>query len=106
MQKIILSVCTSFAVAILISGCGVKPYVNSDTSEECATAQKKLLKVNHFTKVVNETSAFHLEESASAIVTPGITKSNNKRQMLRDAAKRKKALEKEQKELGCEIASK
>jgi hypothetical protein len=86
-----------------MTACGqVVPYVNTDTSDECLTVNKKLIKVNNFTQTVIQTRAFHLEEAAAAVVTPGITVSNNKRQMLRDSAKRKRELEAEHKALGCE----
>jgi len=103
MKNILLLTLSTLTMATLMTACGqVVPYVNTDTSDECATVNKKLIKVNNFTKVVTETRAFHLEESASAVVTPGITVSNNKRQMLRDAAKRKRELEAEHQSLGCQ----
>ncbi len=103
-QKLLLTL-ASFSMAILVSGCGqVQPYVNTDTSDECATVQKKLRQVDTFTKVVNDTSAFHLDEAADAITTPGITVSNNKRQMLRDAKKKRAVLTAEKQSLGCKTA--
>jgi UDP-N-acetylmuramoylalanine-D-glutamate ligase len=106
MKNSLLLTLSTLTVATLLTACGqAVPYVNTDNSDECATVNKKLIKVNNFTQAVTETRAFHLEESAAAIVTPGITVSNNKRQMLRDAAKRKRELEAEHKALGCETVA-
>ena len=106
MKKILLYSLTSLSVATFMTACGQSiPYINSDTEEECQTINKKLLKVDKFTKIVNETSAFHLEEAAAAVTTPGITTSNNKKKMLRDAKKRKAELQAEQQKLGCETVA-
>jgi hypothetical protein len=103
MQKNILLLCATLIAATLFTGCGqTMPSLSIDTEDECQTINKKLLKVDKFTKTVNATSAFHLEEAAAAVTTPGITASNNKRQMLRDAKKKKAALEAEHQKLGCE----
>ena len=103
MKKILLYTLASFSVATFMTACGQNiPYINSDTEEECQIINKKLLKVDKFTKMVNKTSAFHLEEAAAAVTAPGVTVSNNKKKMLRDAAKRKIELQAEQKNLGCE----
>ncbi|MEA3434641.1 MAG: hypothetical protein U9R13_08660 [Campylobacterota bacterium] len=78
----------------------------ADKTEECINIDKKLIKVDKFIEVVNNTSAFHLEEAARAIETPGITVSNNKKTMLRDANKKKAELESEHQKLGCETPKK
>ena len=107
MKKTLLLTLSSLSAAIFMTACGQSiPYINTDTADECATVDKKLLKVDSFIKVVNETSAFHLEEAASAIPVPGITASNNKPRMLRDADKRKAQLLAERQSLGCEAANK
>ena len=77
-----------------------------DKTEECMIIDKKLIKVDKFIEVVNNTSAFHLEEAAKAIETPGITMSNNKKQMLRDANRKKAELSAEHQKLGCETPKK
>jgi len=106
MKKILLYTLASFSVATFMTACGQNiPYVNTDTEEECQIINKKLLKVDTFTKVVNETSAFHLAEAAAAVTTPGITASNNKKKMLRDANKRKAELQAEQQKLGCKTVA-
>jgi hypothetical protein len=106
MKKILLYTLASLSVATFMTACGQNiPYINTDTEEECQTINKKLVKVDTFTKMVNETSAFHLEEAADAVTTPGITASNNKKKMLRDAKKRKTELQAEQQKLGCETVA-
>lgn len=106
MQKTLLMTLSTLTLVTLFTGCAqVTPSLNIDNEEECLTVQKNLLKVEKFTTTVEKTSAFHLEEAAVAMSVPKITVSNNKRQMLRDAAKRKKELEAEQRELGCEITT-
>ncbi len=57
-------------------------------SESCDTIDSKLMQVNEFIAMVNHTSAFHLEEKAAALTVPGITVSNNRKQMLKDAKKK------------------
>ena len=96
-------------MAVLMSACTnqMAPVVSSgDKTEECMNINKKLIKVDRFLTVVNDTSAFHLEEAARAIEAPGITVSTNKKQMLRDGNKKKAALLQEQQALGCEIPKK
>ena len=78
----------------------------ADKTEECMIINKKMVKIDNFITVVNDTSAFHLEEAARAIEAPGITVSTNKKQMLRDGNKKKTALLQEQQKLGCEIPKK
>jgi len=107
MKKTVLLILSSLTAAIFMTACGQSiPYINTDTVDECATVDKKLGKVDNFIKVVNETSAFHLEEAASAIPVPGITASNNKPRMLKDADKRKSQLLAERQSLGCEAVAK
>ena len=92
-----------------------KPSISSDTSADkvtvldntifssdtCAAINKKIMKLDRFTTMVNNTSAFHLEEKASALPVPGITVSNNKKHMLRDAKKKGVKLLKEYQKYGC-----
>jgi len=83
-----------------------KPVMSSDTSDECAAINKKIIRLNEFTTMVNSTSAFHLEEKAAALSVPGITVSNNKKKMLRIAEKKGVALLKEYQKYGCKISKK
>jgi len=106
MKNTLLITLSTLTFTTLFSACGqVSVSTHTNTEEECLTLQRNLYKVEKFTDTVEKTSAFHLEEAAIMMNVPKITVSNNKRQMLRDAAKRKKALEEEQKELGCEVAT-
>ena len=73
------------------------------SSDPCAAIDKKVRKLDRFTAVVKNTSAFHLEEKASAIPTPGITVSNNRKQMLRDADRKYAEYAAERKKYGCAI---
>jgi hypothetical protein len=79
-----------------------KPALSSDS---CDAIDKKLMKLDAFTTMVNHTSAFHLEEKATALPVPGITVSNNKKQMLRDAKKKEGELLQERQKQGCETPS-
>lgn len=109
MKQTLLLALSSFAIATLMTACTSQmPFVdtNADTDtgkqeKECISIDKKLIKVDKFIAVVKDTSAFHLEEVAAAIPTPGITVSNNKKQMLRDANRKKVELMKEHQRLGC-----
>jgi len=106
MKNTPLLIISIFTTSLLITGCGQSiPYVNTDTEEECVTVSRNLIKVETFTETVEKANAFHLEESAIALENPKISVSNNKRQMLRDARKRKVELEAEKKALGCDISS-
>jgi hypothetical protein len=78
-----------------------KPVMSSDTSDECAAINKKIIRLNEFTTMVNNTSAFHLEEKAAALPVPGITVSNNKKKMLRVAKKKGVKLLKEYQKYDC-----
>jgi len=103
MKNTLLLTLSSLTVATFMTACGQSvPHVNANTEEECISINRNLLKVEQFTQTVEKTSAFHLEEAAVALQVPKISVSNNKRQMLRDAAKRKEKLEAEHQKLGCE----
>lgn len=107
MKKTLLLLSSALAVSALLTACGqTVPYVNTNTEEECVTINKNLLKIDEFTTTVEKTSAFHLEEAAVALKNPKITSSNNKRQMLRDAAQKKVKLEAEHQKLGCDVVTK
>jgi hypothetical protein len=80
-----------------------KPALSSDT---CDAIDKKLIKLYEFMIMVNTTSAFYLEEKAAALSVPGITVSNNKKKMIKDAEKKQAELLAERKKQGCEISPK
>ena len=110
MKQTLLLTISSLSMVALMTGCSSQMasvgLSTADKTEECINIDKKLIKVDKFIEVVNNTSAFHLEEAARAIETPGITVSNNKKQMLRDANKKKAELESEHQKLGCETLKK
>jgi hypothetical protein len=84
------------AIGIFVTACSTNQITDemavvgnpSLSSDPCAAIDEKVLKLDRFTEVVKHTSAFHLEEKANAIPTPGITVSTNRRQMLKDAEKK------------------
>ncbi len=78
-----------------------KPVMSSDVSDSCAAINKKIMRLDEFITMVNNTSAFHWEEKAAVLLVPGITVSNNKKKMLRNAEKKGVELLKEQQKLGC-----
>ncbi len=110
MKKTLLLTISSLVIAAFMTACSSQMasvgLSSADKTEECMIIDKKLIKIDNFITIVNDTSAFHLEEAARAIETPGITVSNNKKQMLRDANKKKTELESEHQKLGCETPKK
>jgi hypothetical protein len=72
------------------------------SSETCDAIDKELIKLYEFSITVNNTSAFHLEEKIAAMPVPGITVSNNKKKMLRDAERKRAELLAERQKYGCE----
>ena len=110
MKQTLFLTISSLSIAALMTACtnqmasvGLSP---ADKAEECMIIDKKMIKIDNFMTVVNDNSAFHLEEAARAIEAPGITVSTNKKQMLRDANKKKAVLESEHQKLGCETPKK
>ncbi|GIU00794.1 hypothetical protein TSL6_13000 [Sulfurovum sp. TSL6] len=105
MKQTLLFTLSSFAIATLMTACSgqmadeIAPTLSSDP---CAALDKKILRLDRFTEVVRNTSAFHLEEKSTAILVPGITVSNNKKQMLRDAEKKQAEYAAQRQKYGCE----
>jgi len=106
MKHTLLLTLSSLSIAILIAGCSTQVAVpgisTADTEVECANLDKKLVKVDKFLKILENTSAFHLAEADLAMQVPGITASNNKPRMSKDANQRKSELLAERQKLGCE----
>ena len=108
MKQTLLFTLSSFIIATLMTACTGqmadkmavvgKPTLSSDP---CAAIDKKVMRLDRFTEVVKNTSAFHLEEKATALPVPGITVSNNKKQMLRDADKKYAEYAAERQKYGC-----
>ena len=110
MKQTLLLTIFSLTMATLMSACtqmteGMASVGKSNlTSNPCPAIDKKMMRLDRFTEVVKNTSAFHLEEKATAIPTPGITVSNNRKQMLRDADKKYAEYTAEREKYGCETA--
>jgi len=104
MKKVIAGSLASISLMILIAGCGqTVPGISSNTKfNECATINKKLIQVDEYIVKVDSMSAFHLEEAALAFENPKISTSNNKKDMLKDANRKKEALLADSQKYGCE----
>lgn len=109
MKQTLLLTLFSFAISVFMTACtsqmGDKLAVVGNptlSSDPCAAIDQKLIQLDEFTTMVNHTSAFHLEEKAAAMPVPGITVSNNKEHMLRDAKKKHAELVAERQKYGCE----
>ncbi len=103
MKRIITMGLASVTLFVLMTGCGQSvPGVSSKSSfDECGDIDKKLIAVDQYLINVDKTSAFHLEEAAHALENPRISTSNNKKDMLKDANRKKTKLLEEQRKLGC-----
>lgn len=106
MKHTLLLTLSAFTITVFITACSSKGDAVIVDKDECTDINKKLLKVDRFLELVNNTSAFHLAEAAEAITAPGITSSNNKPQMLRDGNKKKSELLAEHQKFGCEMPEK
>lgn len=106
MKHTFLLTLSSFMVIALLAGCaGQMASVglsSSNKEKECIDIDRKLVKVDQFLEVVNNQSAFHLDELAYTIPAPTITVSNNKTRMLKDGNKKRSDLLAEREKLGCE----
>jgi len=114
MKQTLLLTLFSFSISVFMTACTGQTADNladnlasvgksTLSSDPCAALDKKLFRLDRFTAVVKNTSAFHLEEKATAIPTPGITVSNNRKQMLKDADKKYAEYSAERQKYGCEI---
>ena len=106
MKKTLLFTLSSFALAVLITGCTgqtAAPQLSAaDKEDECMNLDRKLIKVDKFLEVLERNSAFHIAEADLTMSAQGITVSNNKPRMLKDANKRRTELLEEHQKLGCE----
>ncbi len=87
----------------VLTGCGQSvPGIQSKSSfNECTDINKKLLQTDEFIEKVERTSAFHLDEAAVALQNPRVSTSNNKKDMLKDANRRKAKLLADSQTYGC-----
>ena len=109
MKQILLYILSSFVIVAFMTACSGQmadkmAVVGESTlsSDPCAAIDVKVLRLDRFTEVVQNTSAFHLEEKATALPVPGITVSNNRKQMLRDAETKYAEYAAERQKCGCE----
>ena len=103
MRNYIINGVLGLSMVAIITGCGqTVPGVQSKSSfDECADINKKLLQTDEYILNVDRTSAFHLEEVAVALENPRVSTSNNKKDMLKDANRRKAKLMADSKKYGC-----
>ncbi len=110
MKQTLLLTLSSLSMVALMTACTNQMASSEPTTvnniQECKDIDKKLMKVDQFINRVNNTSAFHLEEEAIAIEAPGITVSNNKKQMLKDANRQRAKLLQEHQKIGCKTTKK
>ena len=105
MQKIILGSLASLSVMVLMTGCGQNVPLavnNMNNEDQCDAYTRQLIQVDQYIETVTKTSAFHLEEAAVALEKPQISTSNNKKDMLKDANRRKADILANMKTSGCE----
>ena len=103
MKKYIVSGVFGLILLGLLTGCGqTVPGMQSKSSfNECADINKKLLQTDEYIANVERTSAFHLDEAALALQNPRMSTSNNKKDMLKDANRRKVKLLADSQTYGC-----
>ena len=103
MKKYIVSGVLGLSLLGLLTGCGqTVPGMQSKSSfDECADINKKLLQTDEYITNVERTSAFHLDEAALALQNPRMSTSNNKKDMLKDANRRKTKLLSDSQTYGC-----
>ena len=109
MIKTITMGLSALSLAVLMTGCGQNiPVVvnNMSNADQCDAYNKQLFKVDQYLVTVEKTSAFHLEEAAVALENPQISTSNNKKDMLRDAKRRRTNILADMKTSGCEVYKK
>jgi len=105
MKKTLSTGLASLALLTFLTGCGqnVPAVVKSMSNENrCDVYNNRLLKVDQYIETVERTSAFHLEEAAVALENPQISTSNNKKDMLKDAKRRRAEILAELQTNGCE----
>lgn len=103
MKKTLLLTLLSISLITTVSSAEMNILDNLPfASDTCESIDKKIVRLDQFTEVVNTTSAFHLEEKIRALPSPGFTVSTNKKKMLRDAKRKREAYLAERKRYGCE----
>ncbi len=89
MKKILLFSALALPSLLALTGCSGKTEVIAANpykmQKSCENMDQSLVKLEEYILRVENTSAFHLEEAAQAYEIPGVTRSTNKKHMLRDA---------------------
>lgn len=89
MNKTLLFSTLALSSLIALTGCSGKTEVIAANpykmQKDCESINKSLVKLEEYILRIENTSAFHLEEAAEAYEVPGVTISNNKKHMLKDA---------------------
>ena len=105
MKNTLLATTLALSSLLLLGGCSGKtetvaanPY---QMQKSCENLDRSLVKLDEFILMIENTSAFHLEEAAVAYDFQAITVSNNKKIMLRDAKKYRSELLQKYQEKQC-----
>ncbi len=89
MKKTLLFSTLALSSIIVLTGCSGKTEVIAANpykmQKNCENLENSLIKLEEYILRVENASAFHLEEAAQAYEVPGVTRSTNKKVMLRDA---------------------
>ena len=89
MKKTLLFSSLTLASLMVLTGCSGKTEVIAANpykmQKNCENIEHSLVKLEEYILRIENTSAFHLEEAAQAYEVPDITRSTNKKFMLRDA---------------------
>ena len=89
MNKTLLFSTLALSSLIALTGCSGKTEVIAANpykmQKNCENIDQSLIKLEEYILRVENTSAFHLEEAAQAYEIPDVTRSTNKKVMLRDA---------------------
>lgn len=105
MNKQMAGILSAMAVTLLMSGCNSMPDVpyieRGDKTDACNTLDKKLVRVDEFTRRVEKLSLVQASSFGRTMTYPEITRSVEKPVMLRDARNRKTELLREREVLGC-----
>ena len=88
MKTTLLFSALAIPLLLALTGCSGKTEVIAANpykmQKNCESMDKSLAKLEEYILRIENTSAFHLEEAAEAYEIPGVTVSNNKKQMLKD----------------------
>ena len=105
MKKTLLFSTLTLASLMALTACSDKtevivanPY---KMQKNCQNIEQSLVKLQEYILRVENTSAFHLEEAAQAYEIPDVSRSTNKKFMLRDARKYRAELIEKHEKMKC-----